>query len=170
MAICFALYASRLKQRVLLVDMNVRQPAIAAALGEPKSDSFDIRAIKELNIDYLPPLKPGSDPVAIIGTDNFSNLMTQISKEYDCVVIDSAPATTATETRLLASMADSIILVVKWGNTNAETARSAIHSLRAFGSGTPISVVINQANMRVHVRHRHDQPGAPHATLQAQQA
>ena len=168
LAISFALYASRLNQRVLLVDMNLRQPAIAAALGEPKSNTLDIRRIEALDIDYMPPPRPGSDPVAVIGSNDFSSVMSQITKDYDCIVIDSAPVTIAAETRLLASMVDSVILVVKWGATNAETARSAVHALRAFEASAPVSVVINQADMRVHVRHRYGQSGAARPLLQAQ--
>lgn len=166
LAISFALYASRLNQRVLLVDMNFRRPGIVTTLGEPKSDDLNIRRIEALDIDYLPPPQSGSDPVAIIGANDFSSFMSQITKDYDCVVIDSAPVTIATETRLLTSLVDSVILVVKWGVTNAETARSAVHALRAHGANAPISVAINQADMHVHVRHRYGKPTEAHAPLQ----
>ena len=113
---------------------------------------------------------PGTLPVAIIGADEFSAFIAQVRKDYDCVVIDSAPVTNATETRMLASMVDSVILVVKWGVTTAEAARSAVHALRTFEAGVPISVVINQANMRVHKRHRHGLPGAAQPPLLLQHA
>lgn len=169
LAVSFALYAARLNQRVLLMDLNFRRPGVAAALGEPElSDPVDdpkrqaaksgVRRIKSLGIDYLPPpQRHHGDPLAVLLADDFSALMARVVRDYDCVVIDSAPVANATETRLLSLLVDRILFVVKWGATDARAARSAIRGLRAREGHAPISVVVAQADMHLHERNRYGQ-------------
>lgn len=178
LAVSFAVYAARLNQRVLLMDLNFRRPGIAAALDEPECpDSAGIskgqplkgaiHKIKSLGIDYLPtPQHHQFDPLALLLSDGFSELMARVVRDYDCVVIDSAPVTDATETRLLASIVDRILLVVKWGATDVQAAQSAIRGLQTREGEAPISVVVTQADMRVHVRRRYGLTSAASATAQ----
>ncbi|MCU9848372.1 Wzz/FepE/Etk N-terminal domain-containing protein [Defluviimonas sp. WL0024] len=162
-AVAFALYAARLNRRVLLMDLNVRRLGVAAALGEPEPEELldeppenAIRRVEALGVDYLSPLRRDADPLTVLCTDEFPELLTRLAKTYDYIVIDSAPAASATETRLLASMVDRVLFVVKWGATEARAAQAALHGLRAMGGFMPVvSVVIAQADMRRHARHRY---------------
>ncbi|MDW4549730.1 Wzz/FepE/Etk N-terminal domain-containing protein [Defluviimonas sp. D31] len=182
-AVGFALYTARLNQRVLLMDLNFRRPGVAAALGDPdlggeatakgtksRPPEYAIRRIESLGIDYLPPPMRKVDPLAVLCSDEFPTMLDRLTKTYDCIVIDSAPLAGATETRLLASMIDRVLFVVKWGVTDARTAQAALHSLSASGAGNtpPVSVVIAQVDMRLQVRRRYGETNASDATAALQ--
>ena len=175
LAVSFALYTARLNQRVLLMDLNFRRPGLAAALGEPEpadrgegppGQTFKggIRKSKFLGIDYMPPPRRHlADPLAVLLKDDFAARMARVLNDYDCIVIDGAPPTVATETRLLSSIVDRILFVVKWGATDARAAQSAIRGLRAQEGHAPISVVIAQADMHLHARYRYGEISAASA-------
>ena len=117
LAISFAVYAARLQRRVLLIDLAFRHPAIASELrGSADGELLDVlggrplaekmRTAPDLGFDYLPLSRTSVDPVAILASERVPDLLRQLKESYDCVVIDSAPLLSATEARLLASMAD----------------------------------------------------------------
>ena len=168
LAVSFALYAARLKQRVLLMDLNLRRPGVAGALGDHAPAvpgealpglplATAIQTIDGLGIDYLAPKQDHDDPLGALLTEEFSTLMARVGREYDCVVIDSAPVASAAETRLLSVLVDRIMFVVRWGATDATAARAAIRSLRSQEGHAPIAAVVTQVNLRRHARLRYGQ-------------
>jgi Mrp family chromosome partitioning ATPase len=62
-----------------------------------------------------------------------SRLLHQLRDGYDCVVIDGPGLLGAAEARLLAALADKVLLVVKSGDTHWDLARDALNLLRDLG-------------------------------------
>ncbi|MGM0585901.1 MAG: GumC family protein [Pseudomonadota bacterium] len=171
LAIGFAIYAARLRRRVLLMDLDFRRPRVmhvlrdaveadAATAPEPSAPDYLVAPAPELGIDLMPAPRLAADPLEIISRQEFRDLMARLRETYDCIVIDSAPVATATETRLLSLSADEVILCVKWGVTEAAEAGEAMRRLRAArpGAEPPVSVAVTQVNMRVHTRRRYGSP------------
>ncbi len=142
LAVSFAVYAAQLGRRVLLVDLDLRNPAIPRELasrltidtappGQDRQASIQsIQRLPGLHLDYLPLRRDSStDPVLFVNA-HLKELLETLRERYDCILIDSAPLLSVTETRLLAAMADKILFVVKWGSTRWDVARSAISLLR----------------------------------------
>jgi polysaccharide biosynthesis transport protein len=171
LAISFAAYAARIQCRVLLIDLSFRAPSIASELSEPAEGGILqirqgrpltelIRAAPGLGFDYLPLSRDSADPVATLASEQVPELLRQLEGSYDCVVIDSAPILSATETRLLASMVDKVLFAVKWGSTRREVAQNALELLRrsAFGGHdqrVAIAAVITQVDLKLHARYRY---------------
>jgi hypothetical protein len=79
---------------------------------------------------------------------------------YDCVVIDGAALLSATEPRLLASMVDKVLFVVKWGSTPREVVQNALRLLRCPATGgqdlrNDVTAVISQVDLEKHARYRY---------------
>jgi succinoglycan biosynthesis transport protein ExoP len=171
LAISFAVYASRIQRRVLLIDLSFRRPSIASELGGPAGGGIShvlqgrpvaelIRAAPGLGFDYLPLARDSADPVATLAGEAVPKLLRQLEGSYDCVVIDSAPLLSGTEARLLASMVDKVLFAVKWGSTPREVAQNALGLLRrsAFGGDDlqdAITAVITQVDLARHARYRY---------------
>ena len=66
------------------------------------------------------------DPVTLFTRERMPRLLRELRKRYDCVVVDGPPLLGITEARLLASLADKVLFVVKWGDTRRELAQKRV--------------------------------------------
>ncbi len=177
LAVSLAVYAAQLRQRVLLIDLDFRHPAVLRELGgvtesgmgnifqKDRSVSDHIMHHPDLNLDFLPVRQGlGVDPVRLFATEQLPQLLQQLRTRYDCIIIDSAPLLAVTETRLLAPLADTVLLAVQWAKTRREVARNALALMRTTslveddGAGRVVSA-LTQVDIRKHARYRYGDSG-----------
>ncbi len=72
---------------------------------------------------------PRSFPATALGSEEFANVISQVSEVYDLVVIDTAPLLAVPETLEIIAFADAIVLCARLGRTTVEQARSVRASL-----------------------------------------
>jgi polysaccharide biosynthesis transport protein len=145
LAASLATYVAMLGQRVVVLDLEVRRRSpdagreIASDNIEPDSE-LDQRPLSELirhggdlGVDYLAMPRCTTDPVLLFQQERIPTLVAQLREAYDCVIIDGPPILTATEARLLPSLSDKVLFVVKWGETSREAAQNALDILRNNG-------------------------------------
>lgn len=172
LAVSFAVCAALLGRRVLLVDLDFRCPAIGRELdataekgildllvhGGPSADV--IQHIPRLQLEYLPVCGLPADPLALFASEQLPRLLDRLRESYDCVVIDSPPLLAVPEARLLASMVDKVLFVVKWGSTRREVAQNALNLLRTPALSDKArsefaSAVVTQVDLKKHARYRY---------------
>ncbi len=174
LVLSLAAFAERLGQRVLVIDFDLRHPELLQLLGEGNSETLPntetappeqplqmtIRTAKNYGIDYLTLPRLQVDPLTLLASEDFPSLLKELQRNYDCILIDTAPVVGATETRLLAAMVDRVLFTVRWGVTEAGAALAAVQHLRASGTAQsiPISVVVNKVDLAVHERGGYSQP------------
>ena len=175
LAVSIAAYAAFLGRRTILVDLDLRHPAVLRELTGKAGRSGDLLPLdhlgsepilhsNDLNLDYLALPRDSADPLTMFAGDYMSRLLIRLRMMYDCVIVDSAPVLAITETRLLSSMVDKILFVVKWGATRREVAQ---HALRMLSSGDArwkiqpaiAGAVITQVDLRKHARYRYGDAG-----------
>jgi polysaccharide biosynthesis transport protein len=175
LAVSLAAYAAFLGRRTILVDLDFRHPAVLRELTENTrggSELLPVEALgpdpilhsESLNLDYLALPRDGADPLVRFAGDHISRLLIRLRATYDCVIIDSAPLLAITETRLLSSLADKILFVVKWGATSRDVAQNALRVLNgseARWKAQPgiVGAVITQVDLRKHARYRYGDAG-----------
>ncbi|WEZ07322.1 CpsD/CapB family tyrosine-protein kinase [Priestia flexa] len=115
------------KQRVLLIDANLRSPFIhtifklsnKVGLTDVLERTADlVEAIYQPAIGQLEILtsgKPSYNPAELLGSDTMIRLMQIIVNRYDVVIIDSPSVLDFTETRLMANRCHGVVLVLKQG-------------------------------------------------------
>jgi polysaccharide biosynthesis transport protein len=172
LSVCIAL----LRQRVLLIDLDFKDPSILGELdGNTEQGILDllrnnrppaevIQPVPDLGLDYLPMHRCSVDPLILFAGAEMPRLLHQLRGSYDCVIIDSPPVLGSTETRLLAALADEILFVVKWGSTRRELAQNALKLLRNPGSSPAqqlrsVSALITQVDLKKHARYGYDDAG-----------
>src|SRR5262249_55610218 len=62
------------------------------------------------------------------------SLIEALRVRYDVVILDTAPVMPISDTRVLSSIADAVVLVARWGRTPASVVRGASERLRAHGA------------------------------------
>lgn len=158
-AACLARVAAASGRRTLLIDGDARRPSIATMFD--KAPSRGLREVlagsvplKEALIKdeasgaWLLPTLGQPFAHAPLGSDEaLRSLMTQCQGVFDLVIIDTAPALAAVESRMLMAYVDLTLLVVRWKHTPAPVARTAIKRLQSAGK-PPLGVVVTHVDMK----------------------
>lgn len=170
LAVSLATFAARSSQRTLLMDLDLRHPSIPRELGfAPKAGFVEYIAgevpleaaighDQETGIDYLPVKRQAPNPTDLLGSQRMKQLMEELRQRYDFIVIDSAPLLGVTDSKVIARLADKVLFVVRWEETNAETARNALQHLlevRASIAGAVLTLV----DVKKHARYGYGDVG-----------
>lgn len=147
-------------KRVLLIDADMRRPSIAKVLGLDNTHpglSMLVLGMEELgNCVYkiegstLDVLTAGSippNPLELLLSEKFKELLAELGDKYDTIIIDSPPVQLVSDAVVLASMATGVVFVLKADATPFQLARRAIRTLQR-GDASIFGVVLNQANFR----------------------
>lgn len=147
-------------KRVLLIDGDMRKPSIAKVLGldntHPGLSMLVLGMQKVENCVYkiegtsLEVLTAGSippNPLELLLSDKFNELLVELGETYDTIIIDSPPVQLVSDAVVLASMATGVVFVLKADATPFQLARRAIRALQR-GGASMFGIVLNQANFK----------------------
>ncbi len=145
--------------RVLLVDADLRRPAIHRLFGlsnavglvdmlcrpvrqpSPSSPTGLVASTVE-NLWILPAGTASRNPGELLSSNRLGPVLQDLAQEWDTLVLDSAPIGTVADTLLLSQHASACLLVARWGRTRRAALGGAIAGLR--GVGRPlVGVVLN---------------------------
>jgi capsular exopolysaccharide synthesis family protein len=134
-------------ERVLLIDCDLRRPAVGryiTATDEQAVDNVTIRrdTISSLNVVTLTP--DGGSPQDFFASAKMAHLMATLRARYDLIVLDTPPVLAVSDARVLSALADVTILVVGWRKTPRKLVNRAVSELRSSGArlgGTVMSQV-----------------------------
>ncbi len=176
LALSLAAYLGMLGRRVLLLDLSsgqgsplgefdgLAQRGIVDLSLQNRPTAQLVRHVAEAGLDYLPIAGYCLDPLVLFAREQMPRLVRQLRESYDCVIIDGPPVLGSVEARLLSSIVDKLLLVVKWGSTRREVAQNALSLLRDSGcldkdrSDLAIAVV-TQVDLKRHARYRYGDVG-----------
>ncbi|GLQ30289.1 GumC family protein [Litoribrevibacter albus] len=149
-------------EKVLIIDADMRRPTVAASIGLERRSlglsnlvagseeaSACIHRIDSLDIDVLPSGVIPPNPLELISSKRFTQVINELSAQYDRIIIDSAPGSAVSDALVLASYADALIYVVKADSTDASHALSVLKRFREHNAPI-LGVVLNQVDMDKH--------------------
>ncbi|MBN1543397.1 CpsD/CapB family tyrosine-protein kinase [candidate division KSB1 bacterium] len=128
---------------VLLVDTNMREPAVHRLFGLSAEDGLAdilegdlhwrkvVKSVLGCNLSIITAGQNRENPVELIASDRFRLLIKEWRKEFAFVVFDSAPILTSVEALSLSAIVDGVILVVRSGLTRWDNAQNAKRKLVA---------------------------------------
>jgi polysaccharide biosynthesis transport protein len=133
-------------RHVLLIDADLRQPALAAALNLP--DCGGLSAILEgrqnlvqvIQIDPLTGLSAiansspisGENAIAGLSSTQMKQLIERARESFDLVVIDAAPLVPVIDARFLVDQVDGVVLVVACEQTSRDVFATAFRETRGL--------------------------------------
>jgi exopolysaccharide transport family protein len=105
----------------------------------------------ERGLSIVPVVETQFTPRDVFSSDAFKALLTSLRQDYDLVLIDTAPVLAVTDTRVIASRVDAVVMNVKWKTTPREAAMSALdvlHDVKANVLGVALAQVDMDAQAR----------------------
>jgi capsular exopolysaccharide synthesis family protein len=120
---------ARRKQRVLLIEGDLRRPGLAQQFGlgrlaglgdwlqgDHKSIS-NIYHLADFNFWMMPAGNPPTNPLELMQSGNLSRLMEHISALFDWIIVDSPPLLPLADTTVWARVTDGTLFVARVGIT-----------------------------------------------------
>ena len=144
-AINFAVMLAQQGQRVLLIDADLRRPALHRAmdvLREPGLTNLMVgdAELREAvrpnvlpNLDLLPsgPFPP--NPSELLNSKTMQRLLEEFEGKYSHVILDTPPILAVTDSAVLGVHTDGVVLVLRSGETEQRAAERAVDQLRRVG-------------------------------------
>ena len=145
-------------RRVLLVDADLRRPAVHTLLQLPNSEGLttllrsttaspEVMALatEQENLWALPAGPLPANPAEVLGSRRMATLVGRLSETFDVVIFDSPPIQGLADAPVLSSVLDGTVLVIDAGRTDRATVRHATEAL-AKASANVLGVVINRVS------------------------
>ena len=148
------------KLRVLLMDADLRRPALHRRLGLDNLIGLSqIFVHPELGIGYslqptrisgLTAITAGDsppNPSELLGSQLMGNILEQLKNNYDVLLIDTPPALAVTDAAVMLPYIEGMLLVVKPGSTSIAPLRRVVSQFQQLNANL-LGVVLNDINLR----------------------
>ncbi len=146
--------------RVLLIDADMRRPSIHKSLnlgprtglsnvltGSATLQHAIVRSKDVPTLYVLPAGTPPPNPAELLASANLGKIFAELKDEYDHIVVDTPPTLSVTDAVILSTRADTVVLVIRSGQTTKQAlrrARDLLMRVNAHVSG----VLLNAADLR----------------------
>ena len=143
-------------EKVLLIDADMRRPSVAENLGLPhrspglssviagthtlKEAINTHRGIDVITAGVVPP-----NPLELLSSSRFKDLINKLKEHYTRIVIDSAPTQAVSDSMVLSQQVDGVLYVVKADDTGSPIVKAGVQRLARVNAHM-IGVVLNQFN------------------------
>jgi polysaccharide biosynthesis transport protein len=152
-------YAMTQMKKTLLIEADMRRPSFTKIFNFPpyqeglsniisgteKLENVIVQDQKS-GIDILPAGFIPTNPLELLSSQRFTDLLTELKEKYECIIIDSAPTQSVSDSLVLAQLADSVIYVVRSEMTKQSVVKKGIARLLEVGAKID-GVVLNQVNI-----------------------
>ena len=146
-----------LNEKVLLIDADMRRPSVGKkmgfAVGTPglanliagnASNEACIQSVEGIDVMVAGAVPP--NPLELLSTEKFGNIVKQLRESYDRIIIDSPPTQAVSDALILSTHSDGLIYVVKAASTSVHLAQAGTGDV--LQAGAPLTgVVLNQIDL-----------------------
>lgn len=148
------------KLRVLIVDADLRRPALHRRLGLDNMVGLSqIFVHPELGMGYsmqptringLTAMTSGDtppNPSELLGSQLMGTILEELKNMYDVLLIDAPPALAVTDAAVMAPYVEGVILVIKPGSTSMAPLSRVVNQFHQLKTKV-LGVVLNDINLR----------------------
>lgn len=142
------------KERVLVVDADMRKPQLASSFdiegtvglsnvlaGQVEPEDA-IQAWGDEGLSILPSGSIPPNPSELLGSERMKDLIAYLGEKYDHIIIDSPPVVPVTDAAVASAHVDAVLVVVRFGKTPRSVVTHALSALRAVRAPV-VGVVLN---------------------------
>lgn len=150
---------AQIADRILIIDADMRKPRMHILLDVPNAiglssylsgniDEKIIHTTGEEKISVIPsgPIPP--NPVELISSNRMKNLLSELSKTYDYIIIDSPPVLHLADGLVLSTFVDGTVLVIRAGKTSYDMFSTGLRKLVDFKPHI-LGVILNSLSSKM---------------------
>lgn len=149
-------------KKVLLIDADLRNPSVhrylrirqqqlqglSNLLSTGKLSQDAIGHLEKYNIDILLSGSIPPNPVELLSKSNFSDIIKSVEKDYDYIIIDSAPVGVVTDAAVISQYVDGVVMVVGQGLANQQQINKAKINLQNVNANV-IGAILNNYDVSI---------------------
>jgi polysaccharide biosynthesis transport protein len=175
---------------VLLVDADMRRPAVGRTLGIEGRAGLSTLLIGRASLqdlaqrwgdrplDVLPAGRVPPNPSELLSSVRMTDLLAEAGGRYDVVIVDSPPVLAVTDASVLSAIAGGTLMVVATGRRRQAELREALERLDHVGARV-LGLVLNRADVSKQATRRYEEyveedaapvaedPAAPYGAAEA---
>lgn len=133
-------------QKVLLIDADLRRPAVARLTGKKAIPGLsnvlaglvtaDEAVRKEIypNLDIIFSGDIPPNPSELLGTENFQNLIEEMAQRYEYILIDAPPVNVVSDACIIANCVDGVLILVRQDRSRKDAVVQAVNNLKLTGA------------------------------------
>lgn len=133
-------------QKVLLIDADLRRPAIARLLVEKATPGLsnvlagivtEEEAIRPSQYEGMDILFSGDippNPAELLGSERMAQLIEKLSKRYDYILVDTPPVNIVSDTCVIANMLDGVLILARQDKSRKDNVKRAVDRLKLTGA------------------------------------
>jgi capsular exopolysaccharide synthesis family protein len=162
-ALSLARSAAMNGERVLLIDCDIRQPAIGRLLRTEGAPGITdlllgqagyeqiLRRDHLTALDWIPAGAAEIHSLGLFMSEAMAGLLERVRRDYDLVVLDAPPALAMADARVVARLADATLLCVKWRDTPRSVVRNSL-ALLEDAKARIVGAALTQVDAKTHRR------------------
>ncbi len=136
---------AQLDKRVLMVEADLRKPALARVFGVERSpgltnvllsgatgsSGLPVARTSLVGLDIMPGGDVPPNPTDLLGSERMQRLLDAVRERYDVILLDTPPAVGFSDALALGGKIEGVILVARSGHVQRDVLREAVEK---FGS------------------------------------
>ncbi|MBN1775812.1 MAG: CpsD/CapB family tyrosine-protein kinase [Clostridiales bacterium] len=146
-------------KKTLFLDADMRNPTAhqlfsivnTRGLSDIISQGADWRQFvfkaKVPNLYVITAGRKPSNPSRFLSSERFHSLLTELSAEFDYIILDTPPILLVPDTQIISAHADGVVLVIKNGKTSRDSVKEA-HETLLRANANVIGAVLNHAGKK----------------------
>jgi receptor protein-tyrosine kinase len=150
--LAFAL-AQESEKKTILVDADMRKPAIHKLLGIPKEPGLSEILTKDFDLDHflqrpiagglyaIPAGKGPANPSELLSSSRLRRMVARLRSEFDYIIFDVSPVIPVTDASVLGKQLDGSIMIIRAGWTQAIDIER-VHTLLKEAQAKPIGSIL----------------------------
>ncbi|HXL72927.1 MAG TPA: CpsD/CapB family tyrosine-protein kinase, partial [bacterium] len=156
-----ALSLAQVGKKVLLVDADLRKPALGPLFGIQVPENKGLPAAlsghgtwKSMvvssgigNLDLLPNRMVLPNTTELLSGESMKRFVAEAKNAYDYVVFDGASLLQMTDSLVLASLLDGVVLLARWNKTRSAEVGKAMEELRSVNAQV-LGTLLNYADLK----------------------
>ena len=152
--------AKNCQLKVLLIEANLRTPSlhevfhlapdhgISDLLNDGNKPEAILKKVGPQNLYVVTPGTRHAGPVSLFEAKTFSDFLKSMREKFDYVILDGPPILSFSESRVLCSMVDGVVMVLASGRTRRQVAARAKQEIEEAG-GKVLGVVLNRRKFHI---------------------
>ena len=145
-----------LGKKVLLIDADLRKGRLHKEFGIKRSDGLSQHLLRKAslneiihsteveNLFVMPCGNVPSNPSEILGSKHYSDMIDELEKQFDLIIIDTPPIMLVTDAALACRQASQIVMVIEYNKHSIEAIQDGMKQLLKGNAEAHASFVINK--------------------------